>query len=218
MSDAVGISMNGQPVAPATGEKTLNAQPPVVTWDESDKLEKVGGVCCGCCCDYRRAVIIVDIIMIVLSILSLVTTPLIDAEDRYEYKDIDDDAVLDKLDDTKVPLTVIAALGVVFFVAPLIGAIKYRSSMVMFGILWLVVSYISQVVIIVLNTNDADKLTNDDESVDTPVPGFVISFIVIALVIYPHAMLVRELQQGIMTKETYIREKHSCCCVSSPAV
>lgn len=34
--------------------------------------EKQGAKCCGCCCDYRRAVVVVAILWLILSIATLI--------------------------------------------------------------------------------------------------------------------------------------------------
>jgi hypothetical protein len=41
----------------------------------------------------------------------------------------------------------------------------------------------------------------------------VFSLIWGAVFLYPHAMLVKEMNKGIMTEEKYPNEKYSCCCV-----
>lgn len=43
--------------------------------------------------------------------------------------------------------------------------------------------------------------------------NWVITLIMSLFFIYPHVMLVTELRSGIMTANTYPREKQSCCCV-----
>lgn len=45
--------------------------------------------------------------------------------------------------------------------------------------------------------------------------GYAIGAIFTALFVYPSFCFVREVRNGIMTKETYPREEHSCCCTSS---
>ncbi|KAL3797748.1 hypothetical protein HJC23_000293 [Cyclotella cryptica] len=48
--------------------------------------------------------------------------------------------------------------------------------------------------------------------------GWIFGYIVWPIVwemlyIYPHAVFISEINRGIMTPETYARERHSCCCV-----
>ncbi len=50
---------------------------------------------------------------------------------------------------------------------------------------------------------------------DSPVPDIVIGLIITALFMYPHIGFIIEVRRGIMTRETYSREEHSCCCVST---
>ena len=84
MSNAQGINMNGQPVVSAGSDPSIvvpvNVQP--VSYDGADDKEKVGGKCCGCCCDFRRAVIIINGILVVVSILSMIFALAVKAKDN----------------------------------------------------------------------------------------------------------------------------------------
>lgn len=207
--------MNGVPVAktsdlPVGTAVALNVEP--VLDDEHTSKEKQGGKCCMVCCDYRRAVIIINALLILSSIVEMVAALFIKPEDNFQFDSVDDDAVLNELDTMSTPLAVIAGLGIVFHPVILFGAIKYNVRLLALGIAWTVASMAAETSVQFNTFRAADDLSKAGESLGSPLPGLIGSIIGTGFFVYAHLMLIREIKSGVMSKETYEREKYSCCC------
>ena len=217
MEKTQGISMNGMPVANATDLSVgtavaMNVAP--VLYDDDGSKEKQGGKCCIFCCDYRRAVIIVNGLLVISSVAEMLSALLMKAEDNnLQFNNVDDDAVLKELDTISTPLAIIAGLGIIFHPVALFGAVQYNVPLVGFGILWSVAAMAAEAAVQYSTWNTADDLTKAGESLGSPLPGLIGSIIGTLFFVYAHVMLIREIKTGIMSRETYEREKYSCCCV-----
>jgi hypothetical protein len=146
---------------------------------------KRGHSCCGGCCDMRRAVIIVDIIMI-CSLLSDIF-----ALAAITHVPLDDDQVQQEL--SRVPFGVMMFLFVgelVLFGVAIWGAVTFAAPKVLVGTIVCVFGMVFSL----SPFNLALLLIN----------GFFA---------YPHAVLYNEISSGIMSKENYYNEEQSCCCV-----
>ena len=165
------------------------------------------------CGTNRRAVIICDIIGMIGAALSLVSLA-IPIENRFvSQEEVDDDAVLDEINTMYLVDSIVTGVGLLAFAVPVYGALQYNVPMIGYGIVWLVATFIASIVIGVVYTpkiNDARREGEDDISV--PIGTFVGGAIFTALYIYPHVGLMNEINQGIMSHETYPREDYSCCC------
>jgi hypothetical protein len=129
---------------------------------------KIGHVCCRCCCDTRRAVIIIKAVYSFLIVLDLV----------FGSK-----------------LVVKEGLDVLFLLCTVcgtMGAIRYQRYLIGVAVLPHAIDFVMVAVY--------------------PIQMWWMIPILAALV-YPHVMLIQEINDGIMSKETYDREKASCCCV-----
>ena len=210
--------MNGQPVVVKIGEEATeatNVEPVAIAtavYDTTEDEEKVGGKCCGCCCDFRRAVIITDALLILGSCITMFSYLFVDANDSFEYRDVDDDRVLDKLNEQQAPLAVIFGLGMICYAVPLYGAITYNIPMIFGGIAWSIITFVAGNAVTYLNFEEAEDLAKEGESMDVPYPSIGADLILLLLLVYAHAMLIREIRTGIMSEKTYPREKYSCCC------
>lgn len=207
--------MNGVPVAkamelPVGTVAPVNVEP--VLSDEDNKMEKQGGKCCMICCDYRRAVIIINGLLILSSIFEMLAALLVKPQDNFQFNGVDDDAVLKELDTMSTPLAIIAGLGILLHPVVLFGAVQYNVRLVGLGIAWSVASMAAETSIQYSTWSAADDLTKADESLDSPIPGLIASIVGTLLFVYAHVNLIREIKTGIMSRETYEREKYSCCC------
>ena len=158
--------------------------PPTVTVPDRamvsiQDLPKQGKKCCGCCCDFRRAVIIVNIVSIVVNLLVR----------------------------ARIVEGISALIGVAFSIIAIVGANKYNIYMVGANILWMLV--VLAVDAILPSPSTPTTSSEGDETTPTPVLDFVISAILMALFIYPHAGFIHEVKMGILTEETYPREYYS---------
>ena len=166
--------------------------------------ERRGHSCCGCCCDMRRAVIIVNIINIILAFIGLIGFSVLvadtnnsevvsDGENSTTFVGIDDDYTLGEYEIVKgfAPLVIILVLlSIVGFALGIVGAMRYKVWMILVAIVVYCISAFMEL----LSLN-------------------LVGFAVTALYAYPHFVLVSEIRRGIMTKETYHMEQQSCCCV-----
>ena len=204
--------------------------------------EKKGGKCFGCCCDYRRAVIILSIISIVLGIIGLISQST--TGNNTSVNDISDDEIVKDIeeitDSYKTGSIVLAVIGFVMSLIALGGGITFNWMMVGISVIYVIISFIvgiilglrqfNEIVDYLDETNygtttngttiDGDTLTESEED-DLEafirmmlIVGYVIAGIITALFVYPSFCFIQEVRSGIMSKETYPREEHSCCCMS----
>ena len=145
---------------------------------------KVGSKCCGCCCDFRRAVIITDVVLMIFALMSLISIAVPFSE---RYADsltgaVDDDQVIEVLDESFLVSSIIEGVGVVCLAVPIYGALKYNVPMVSYGIVWLVLSYIAFIVVSVIYTQKADDVV--DENVGMPFLTWIFQGVIAACFIY----------------------------------
>jgi len=184
--------------------------------------EKQGGKCCGGCCDYRRAVIILSIISLVFSIISLLGT-FDPTFDESEYPDL-----TKIVEDHALNILIVQIVGIVMTVTGLVGAVIFNFYMVALYVLW---SILALIVGIILQKQTLDEMLDWVEkedgggsdpqlaSLETTLNTALISTyagaaILTALWVYPSIFLAVEIKKGIMTKATYPREETSCCCLA----
>jgi hypothetical protein len=183
---------------------------------------KEGGNCCGFCCDYRRAVIIMNTISIILAVLGFATP-----SNRTDNQ-IEDDDLSEKVEDIRdnyaTPLLIVGIVGLVTTCLSLYGAVSFNWQLVAVNVLYAVINLI---VVIVYSTQSTSEILDlieeekliDDDTIDTEKLvryGAVVSYILVGLItflwVYPSIFFVVECKRGTMTKETYPREEFSCCC------
>ncbi|CAB9498662.1 expressed unknown protein [Seminavis robusta] len=182
---------------------------------------KRGGTCCGCCCDFRRAVIIANCLIIGLSAYSLgglMKPPdeeTLEAYEDYRGVTIDDDQVVKDLttlaNDALLANAVVGGVMLVLTAIPIYGAYTYQSCPVGFGIFLLVSSFVVRFMVAYVMVEDAGGLS-DELAFEQPWVLYGISALFMLLFIYPHIALILEIRKGIMTYKTYPRESYSCCC------
>ena len=154
--------------------------------------EKQGHKCCGSCCDVRRAVIVVNIVNIV-NMLWVIFAMIVfqKTASTMTYDDDTQQAAIDVV--ANMPLGLMIAIwlvSAVFSAVGIAGALLYNKWLVGVSGVFFCLSMIPD--IMALN-----------------IPGIVYK----GFFAYPHYFLVKEINQGIMTKENYPNEKMSCCCV-----
>ncbi|KAL3909422.1 MAG: hypothetical protein SGILL_008094, partial [Bacillariaceae sp.] len=152
----------------------------VVQGDEyvqHDAPKRKGHICCGCCCDTRKAVFAVNVVSLCLYGLGLMSVSgMIAAKNRGSF---DDDAVndaLNSIDGVQIGLSfTFILLGMIFNGIALYGASNFHRYAVLAGGLWFVF-----------------------ETVRSLVYMDIAGAIMAALFTYPHAMLYNEIKKGIM--------------------
>jgi hypothetical protein len=167
--------------------------------------EKLGGKCCGCCCDYRRAVIVMAIIGIVFNSIYLIIFATGSAVGGAYAANATDDIAMEEMAIVSGITGLYAigyAVGVCFFVFQLFAALKYSKCMLITVLVFDVIS---------LAFGLANAVETSLTSADMAA-GIIIILVFFALEIYPTVGLLLEIQKGIMSAETYPREAYSCCC------
>ena len=164
----------------------------------TDGKRRQGHHCCGGCCDMRRAVIVVNLVNLALVIFGLFGT--------LSYRNVasnpsayyDDDKSISAFDNYKVlPLNRIIAMAVIRIVASALGVFGGFNFNVYTTGMAAAVYCVDTLMALLFSYGP-----------------FSIYFLAYnALFAYPHFFFIKELRAGIMTKENYPNEKHSCCCV-----
>lgn len=152
---------------------------------------KQSHVCCGCCCDTRRAVIVVNIISLSFATLAILSIAMMSSE-RYAANFDDDEvlAVLSELDGAAVGMTIgYAALGMLFNVLGIFGAMKFQPLAVLMAGIWYFVDIIRSVLFFDL-----------------------VSAIIAGCFAYPHIVLFQEIRKGVIGRENYTAEQQCCTC------
>jgi hypothetical protein len=151
--------------------------------------QKHGHICCGKCCDVRRATIIVDIIAIIMIMSSFVLLAKIKQEaSQNEFDDDNVERVVTRLPAFIWYTVYVVEIGLLSLAIR--GAQIFNSKYVFVGFFL----YCFGVVMALFTLNIVGIITN-------------------AFFAYPHYCLYNEIQRGIMTRENYHNEKYSCCCV-----
>jgi len=169
--------------------------------DDAEGQSKLGHKCCGCCCDTRRAVIIVEIVFgIFINILNII----------FVISGMGVEVVGDPYleEDIKNALKISAVfygLGIGVAVFVMFGARIYNIWIVAIGLIWNIVQTICAIAI--------NSQVFRDHDLTYPAYLAVIEVVIVLLIIYPKAMFIYEVHSGIMSPETYDREEQSCCCV-----
>jgi hypothetical protein len=129
---AVAVPLPGG-TPPVTVPKGSAATSGIPMWQQ----EKQGAKCCGCCCDYRRAVIIIAIIFICIAVISIILTVAAVSVPSYSIE-IDDDAVLEIWDEGLKRAAIFSGIGLFFSICALVGAQKFNVMLIAVNIVWLV--------------------------------------------------------------------------------
>lgn len=147
--------------------------------------------CCGCCCDTRRAVIVVNFVTICLAALSILLITTFTSGKFLESLDDDETmAAWGSVEGGAVGFSiVIGLLAMACSVAAIYGAIKYNRMFVLIGAIWYALEAIRCIIFF-----------------------DIVGLLIAALFCYPHAVFYQEVSVGIMTPGNYPKEE-KCCCV-----
>lgn len=161
--------------------------------NDEDEYERESHLCCGFCCDLRRACIILDVIQISMIVAVTIVIQL-DVDPRFvegfdtvaDSADVDDEVAAD-FDRRFVETTVRLGGGVLFSVIGILGACLFNR--------WLVVcTGIWQCIAMVFSMRSRSYT------------GIVAA----ASFAYAHIAMFLELRRGKLTRENYAREQ-ACC-------
>jgi hypothetical protein len=155
---------------------------------------KRGHKFCGGCCDVRRAVIIVNMVVGGLLLWGMIATLVLKANVDAMTATMDDDtkiATLNEFRDASIlPLAIGWSITSAACVLGIVGAIQYNVYMVGAAAL----KFCVDIVYALITFN---------------IFGVALS----AFFLYPHVFFIKEVREGIMSKVNYDNERQSCCCV-----
>jgi hypothetical protein len=181
-----------------------------------------GGRCCGFCCDYRRAVLIVDGILWIVVAISFIyelaveehfikiTAPQVDDGD-----DATNQQAADAFADSSLLKFSIAANALhAFLFLPLsfCGALKFKWTWSIPFCAFYIIGEVLALILAPTFCQDAHADGVDAENCNPPPIGYVFQTVVILLVLYPHVVYMRQCRRGILNPETYHTQEKSCCC------
>lgn len=193
-------------MADVTEVKEVTATPVAVSASD----EKQGAICCGCCCDYRRAVIVLAILGIVSQAINFILAIVGVTVGSSVAADIEgDDDVMEDLSAAAEDVSeyfgwyaIGFAVAICFYVFQLFAALKYNVCMLATVVVFDLISMAYNVWYSAATSEDAATTT----------VGVIFYVAIHCLFIYPTVGLLMEIRNGIMSVETYPREAHSCCC------
>eukprot|EP00934_Nitzschia_sp_Nitz4_P002207 Nitzschia sp. Nitz4//scaffold32_size149145//42274//43044//NITZ4_002871-RA/size149145-augustus-gene-0.26-mRNA-1//1//CDS//3329548045//2207//frame0 len=167
--------------------------------------EKQGHVCCMCCCDVRRAAVMVNFANGIFCCLGLAVVGSVDSDlvplDEWwgmakQAMELDDDTnPNDLLGTYALAICTFFGIGILFSWLGVLGAIRFRRDLVVICALW----YLIQGIVTLVLWGWAG-----------------VGIIWAGFLAYPNLILFQEITEGIMTYDNYPNEVHSCCCVSAP--
>jgi len=160
--------------------------------------------CCGCCCDYRRAVIIVDLVIVILEALVLISLSL-GAMDQVLFVP-DEDLIKTEM--------IFSGVSIATGLLSIFGAYIFNIWPVLINVAWLLVGFIAAIIYAIQACNDyIEKFTSNYLDATCSVsPGTVIAQgILMLLWIYAHVGFIVQVAKGTLTKDDYVPS--SCCSV-----
>jgi hypothetical protein len=163
--------------------------------ENSIQSQKQGHKCCGGCCDMRRAVIIVNIVSMIFSLLGVAFMGLGFELLKTASDALDDDQVKQSGGDAmqNLPMGAIVAgmlISLASYVLGIMGAISFTPWQVMVATACYGIHFVFQV----MTVN-------------------IMGMIFTGFFAYPHVFFILEMKNNIMTPENYHNEVQSCCCV-----
>lgn len=155
--------------------------------------------CCGGCCDMRRAVIVVNVILLIGRTMAVMgihqianfmksfSQGFVDSvSDGGQGDDTTKEVIARALDDGVVSAMTVLTFGIMFAGLTIYGAMTYNKYLVASNAIYLALGMFQ---------------------------FGLLSIVTNGLYIYPHAFLIYYIHTGIISEETYAKEEQSCCCV-----
>jgi len=162
--------------------------------------------CFGLCCDFRKAVLVVNAIVIVIQFVQMVGLAIIPKflEDNLDdiEANIQDDTVRQQVDTfaksdnvTKlvVFLEISGMIGLAFYGIAIYGALKFKQWAITTALVWYSFSLFMQLVVTFMGF------------------GGVLALFLGVLLVYPHFYMLRLMKAGIMTESNYPNIAKCCC-------
>ena len=176
-------------IAVVEGEalETTTAFATVGDFGGSGFRRKRGHSCCGGCCDVRRAVVVVNCVMISLLYMEIFSLSLV------SHTHFDDDELEEEIESYPTrALTAVVWIEIAVYCIGIWGALAFSTWQLYTALALYSFSFLTN--LWVFN-----------------VPGMLIT----GFFAYPHVFLVKEINEGIMSDANYYNEEQSCCCVAN---
>ena len=142
-----------------------------------------------CCCDSRKATILVSLVALILNIIFLIGY----ATGNHA---------------NSVWAIVVYSISIAFYLLVIFGAIRYHRCAVIISLIWQLVA----VVLIIIGTIQFDWSSVSGDTKTQDIIAVTVALIWYLVVIYSLGTFVREVSNGIMSPATHSREKYACCC------
>jgi hypothetical protein len=167
----------------ATATAVAIASPKANSGTPMWQQEKQGAKCCGCCCDFRRATIVVSMVFIVLGVIIVIGT--LAATATFVVLNANDDEVLSLLEDGQKQSAILTGVGIVTWICALVGAMKYNVPLIAINVCYMVVSFIVQIILTNKVFDDANEVYKAADELRPPISQYAISAVFLVLFIYP---------------------------------
>mmetsp|Transcript_44231 Transcript_44231/g.94157 ORF Transcript_44231/g.94157 Transcript_44231/m.94157 type:complete len:178 (+) Transcript_44231:130-663(+) len=161
------------------------------------KEEKIGHKICGCCCDSRRAVIVLNVINIILTVIGMSIVVFANNSPDLDKALVEQGISVEDWEKSYKIFMAVYSIDIVILTIVALGANLYNICSVGLGLIW-ALAYMTFSI-----------WANGSNSTAVTIAGAAISFLI---KLYIYGVFISEVKDGIMTPETYPREEFSCCC------
>mmetsp|Transcript_30757 Transcript_30757/g.53398 ORF Transcript_30757/g.53398 Transcript_30757/m.53398 type:complete len:181 (+) Transcript_30757:103-645(+) len=169
--------------------------------DEGGTMKRGQG---SACCDSKRGIITVNAIALVLTAIGMAMLS-VGYNDPDLEKKVVDEASMDWLNKNYVPFMIVNGIAIVINLIAIYGASIYNIFLVLLGAVYIIVRLVYTLVI-------ESQFPNRKDIMDIHWFDIVWPIIWALYMLYWHVLFIFEVKKGIMSPQTYPREKHSCCC------
>mmetsp|Transcript_5542 Transcript_5542/g.7774 ORF Transcript_5542/g.7774 Transcript_5542/m.7774 type:complete len:170 (+) Transcript_5542:113-622(+) len=144
-----------------------------------------------CCCDSRKAVILINLFALVLIVAGLIA------------------AAVNNTFDSDTSAIIGYVISVLFYLIVMFSALQYHRCAVIVAIIWNLIVIVWTSVGLVM---ERETLFAKNQNQTDIIIYFTVFYVIHVFVIYAEWVYVSEVGKGIMSRETHSREKYSCCC------
>ncbi|CAJ1942012.1 unnamed protein product [Cylindrotheca closterium] len=178
------------------------------SWQQDN--ERLGGLCCGRWCDYRRATIAAVAVEAVTSLLWIMAF-YVDSFNLIYTSDVTDKGILHIINDSNHLHAVVNGITVMSSFLAFVGALQFKISAISWNIAWIMLSFTAGILIRIRTTNNLN-LYNPSHEYTTNWFIIIVTAVLSALFMYPQIAFIHEVKTGVLNQHTYSRESYSCCC------
>ena len=186
---------------------------------------KVGHTCCGCCCDMRRAVIIVNLVLLANIIVNSVNYTVFLSGDGGsdvmasfdDMRSVDDDFSVKYMKGMRFyfcALFIFLGIKIVCCIFGIVGAFRYNVNLTGIAAVSFCFDFLIGLFGVILNGSIRNGIISYEFRLDWFSKQYMIpQLLVSGFFAYPHFFFIKEVRDGSMSKQNYVNEEMSCCCV-----